>query len=63
MLEANTPCKVSVQWIDGQACFNIWYAQQTLNTEHHGTTVIVECCFVRKVYIILILLVHNMFLS
>lgn len=61
--EANTPCKVSVKWIDGQACFNTWYMQQTLNTEHQGTTVIVECCFVKKVYIILILLIHNMFLS
>ena len=55
--EANTPCKVSVKWIDGQACFNTWYMQQTLNTEH------VECCFVKKVYIIVILLIHNMFLS
>ena len=47
--EVNTPCKVMVKWIAGHACFNTWYTKQTMDTRHQGTTVIVECCFVKKV--------------
>jgi hypothetical protein len=35
----------------GEAHFNAWYLQQTLEGDRQGAAVINECCFIKKVCI------------
>ena len=49
--EKDKPCKILVRWLMGEAHFNAWYSQQTLEGDIQGAAVIIECCFIKKVCI------------
>ena len=49
--EGNNPLKIVVNWPAGKACFHAWYTTEKLESGDQGTKIVVECGFIRKVFI------------
>lgn len=47
--EESKPCKIEVRSTDFEAHFNAWFETRPIDECTHGTVVILECCFVKKV--------------
>jgi hypothetical protein len=47
--EESKPCKIEVRSAEFEAHFNAWFAIRPIDECVHGTAIILECCFIKKV--------------
>ena len=47
--EESKPCKIEVTMMEFQAHFNAWFTHKSTESFNVKATVILECCFIKKV--------------
>lgn len=50
--EESKPCKIEVTTMEFQAHFNAWFTLKSTESLNVQGTVILECCFIKKVYML-----------
>ena len=51
--DKDRPCNVLVRWATGEARFKAWFTRERVERSIERTVIVVECCFVKKVCILL----------
>lgn len=50
--EESKPCKIEVRSMEFEARFNTWFTYKSTERNTQGTAIILECCFIKKVFFI-----------